>query len=160
MSHTIYLSAGTNLGDRESNLQEAIASLNRYRAVVRKVSSIYETEPVGFRDQPWFLNIAIEAGTELTPLALLDCCQEIEQVHGRVRTFANAPRTIDLDILLYDDLVVSTSRLTLPHPRMAQRKFVLAPLAELAPNVVHPSLKQSIRALLDKCQDRSQVRKY
>ena len=160
MSHTVYLSAGTNLGDRETNLQEAIASLDRHRAIVRRVSSLYETEPVGFSNQSWFLNIAIELIYDLTPLTLLDCCQEIERGQGRVRTFPNAPRTLDLDILLYDDRVVRTSRLTIPHPRMAQRKFVLVPLAELAPDVLHPVLKRSIRALLDICPDPSQVRRY
>jgi 2-amino-4-hydroxy-6-hydroxymethyldihydropteridine diphosphokinase len=160
MSHTVYLSAGTNLGDRDTNLREAISSLNRFRAVVRRVSSIYETEPVGYSNQPWFLNIAIEVDTDLSPLALVDSCQEIEQVHGRERSFANAPRTLDLDILLYDDMVTRTSRLTIPHPRMTERKFVLVPLAELVPEVIHPILKQSIKALLDSCQDRSQVRKY
>ena len=160
MSHTVYLSAGTNLGDREANLQEAIASLNSHGAVVRKVSSIYETEPVGFRSQPWFLNMALELATDLSPLELIDICQEVEQVHGRLRTFANAPRSLDLDILLYDDLVVDTSRLTIPHPRMTQRRFVLVPLAELAPDVLHPILGESISSLLAVCPDTSQVRRY
>ena len=140
MSHTAYLSAGSNVGNREANLQAAIASISR-NAVVRNVSTVYETEPVGFHDQPWFLNIAIELDTTLSPSALMDLCHEIEQAQGRIRTFANAPRMLDLDILLYDDLVVATSQLTIPHPRMAQRKFVLVPLAELAPDVIHPTSK-------------------
>ena len=153
-----YLSAGSNLGERTANLDEAVAQLDRIGSFVRRVSSVYETEPVGFRDQPWFLNIAVEIETVLSPLELLDHCQAIEQDLGRIRTFQDAPRTLDLDILLYDDLALDSPKLTVPHPRMAERRFVLAPLAEIAPEVLHPILRQTIRTLLDACPDRSDVR--
>jgi len=159
MNHIAYLSAGSNLGDRQSNLEQAVAALNARGAVVRKTSSVYETEPVGFRDQPWFLNIAIAIETAFSPIELLDACQKIEQEHGRIRTFANAPRTLDLDILLYEDLTSTTPRLTVPHPRMAERRFVLMPLAEIAPEIVNPVLGQTIKTLLAACKDPSQVRR-
>lgn len=157
-SQKAYISAGSNLGDRNSNLESALKSLAS-GTVVRKVSSYFETEPVGYLNQPWFLNIAVEVETELTPLKLLNLCKTIEESEGRIRTFPNAPRTLDLDILLYGDLVVNDAGLTIPHPRMAERRFVLEPLAQIAPDAIHPVLRKSIRLLLDTCPDTSQVLK-
>ena len=152
-----YLSAGTNMGDRKANLEFAMDSLAK-TAFVSNTSSYYETEPVGFWQQPWFLNQAIELKTTLTPPELLSFCQKIEASRGRIRTFTNAPRILDLDILLYGDLVINQKHLIIPHPRLAERKFVLEPLVQIAPDIIHPVLKKSMRSLLQDCLDPSQVR--
>jgi 2-amino-4-hydroxy-6-hydroxymethyldihydropteridine diphosphokinase len=152
-----FLLAGTNLGNREENLKFALDSLAKGGTIVR-TSPCYETEPVGFSEQPWFINQAIEMETKLTPHALLSLCQGIEAACGRVRTFPNAPRTLDLDILLYGDLVINDDRLVIPHPRLQERRFALEPLARIAPDFVHPVLRKSIRLLLEICPDTSRVR--
>ncbi len=154
---TAYISAGSNIGDRDQNLECALNLLAKGNAV-KKVSAYFETEPVGFRNQPWFLNLAIEIDTPLNPSELLTLCREIEASCGRIRTFPNAPRTLDLDILLFEDLVINEPDLVIPHPRLSERRFVLEPLAQIAPEIVHPVLKKSIRSLLEECQDRSEVR--
>jgi 2-amino-4-hydroxy-6-hydroxymethyldihydropteridine diphosphokinase len=154
-----YISAGSNLGDRIANLSFALESLKRAGSVMR-VSSVFETEPVGFSDQPWFLNLAIELQTALQPRQLLHVCQEIEAARERVRTFANAPRTLDLDILFWGDAVMCEADLIIPHPRLSERRFVLAPLAQIAPDVLHPTLKKSIRSLLEDCTDTAEVRVF
>ncbi len=153
-----FLSAGSNMGDRRSNLEAALQSLGDAGVGIRRVSSYYETEPVGFRGQPWFLNVAMEVETGATPEELLEICLEIESAQGRIRSFRNAPRPLDLDILLFGDLVIESPRLVIPHPRLAERRFVLEPLSQIAPDVLHPLLKKSIRSLLDACQDSSIVR--
>ena len=158
MMQRAFILSGTNLGDRGANLDFARRSLTR-GGTVMNISSCYETEPVGYLDQPWFLNQALELETPLSPSGLLLLCQEIESSCGRVRTFPNAPRTLDMDILLYGDIVVNEKDLVIPHPRMAERRFVLAPLAEIAPEFVHPVLKKSIRSLLEACQDSSKARR-
>jgi 2-amino-4-hydroxy-6-hydroxymethyldihydropteridine diphosphokinase len=152
-----FLLAGSNLGNREDNLNYAANSLATAGTVL-KISSYFETEPVGYLNQPWFFNQAIELETFLTPSELLLCCQRIETCRGRTRTFPNAPRTLDLDILLYGDLSVNREDLIIPHPRLAERKFALAPLAQIAPDIVHPLSKKSIRSLLEACPDLSKVR--
>ncbi|SRR5690606_38135889 len=141
---TVYLGLGTNLGDREANLR---AALRRLREVVRieAVSSVYESEPVGYRAQPDFWNLVVRAGTRLEPLALLEALRGIERALGREPSFRNAPRVMDIDLLLYDDVQLNLPELILPHPRMLERAFVLKPLAELAPDVVHPSTGRTIR---------------
>lgn len=153
----VYLSAGTNMENRKANLKFALDSLAK-TATVSNTSSYYETEPVGFLEQPWFLNQAIELKTMLTPAELLSFCQEIEASRGRIRTFPNAPRILDLDILLYGNLVVNQERLIIPHPRLTERKFVLEPLVQIAPDIVHPVMKKSMRSLLQDCTDPSEVR--
>jgi 2-amino-4-hydroxy-6-hydroxymethyldihydropteridine diphosphokinase len=153
-----YISAGSNLGSREAHLECAVDELAKSGKVGR-VSSFFETEPVGFTDQPWFLNLAIELETRLPPAELLRVCLDIENARGRERSFPNAPRTLDLDILLYGDTVVYKENLVIPHPRLAVRKFVLEPLAQIAPDLMHPTLKQSIRILLENCSDTSRVRR-
>ncbi len=155
-----FLSAGSNLGDRKANLERAFAALRDAGARPRRISSWFETEPMGFREQPWFLNVALEVETSLTPHGLLETCLAIEEAGGRVRTFQNAPRTLDLDILLYGDLVINCPQLVIPHPRLPERRFVLEPLAQLAPDVLHPVLKKTVRSLLESCPDTSAVRIY
>jgi 2-amino-4-hydroxy-6-hydroxymethyldihydropteridine diphosphokinase len=155
-----HLSAGSNQGDRKANLERALASLLEAGVWPKQVSSCFETEPVGFLEQPWFLNIAIEVETRFTPSELLEACLAIESAQGRIRSFQDAPRILDLDILLYGDLVLNDRRLVIPHPRMAERRFVLEPLAQIAPNALHPVLKKSIHSLLESCPDSSMVRLY
>jgi 2-amino-4-hydroxy-6-hydroxymethyldihydropteridine diphosphokinase len=152
-----YISAGSNMGDRRANLEFSLNHLSGAGQVLQ-TSSIFETEPVGFLDQPWFLNQAIELKTMLTPSNLLSFCQSIEALCGRVRTFPNAPRILDLDILLYGDAVIYRKDLIIPHPRLWERRFALESLAQIAPEAVHPVLKKSIRSLLESCPDSSQVR--
>jgi 2-amino-4-hydroxy-6-hydroxymethyldihydropteridine diphosphokinase len=159
-SSTTYLSGGSNLGDRKANLQYAIEDLRTAGMIVRRISSVYETEPVGFLDQPWFLNIALEVETSLAPQELLACCLEIEARQGRVRSFPGAPRTLDLDILLFGNLILDLPSLQIPHPRMAQRRFILHPLAQIAPDVLHPVLGLKIASLLSACLDPSSVKRH
>jgi len=153
-----YISAGSNLGDREANLEFAVHALEK-AGTVRQVSSYFETEPVGYAEQPWFLNLAVELETQLEPTDLLRMCLGIEDSRGRERSFPNAPRTLDLDILLYGDVVLRQQGLIIPHPRLTERKFVLEPLAQIVPDLIHPERRQSIRSLLESCTDRSQVRR-
>ncbi len=157
---TVYLSAGSNLGDRKAYLRRGLEFLSASDVVPSRRSSTFETEPVGYLDQPWFLNLVVEARTDLPPEAVLRACLSAERAEGRTRDFRNAPRTLDLDILLYGDVVLDTPGLTLPHKRLPERRFVLEPLAQLAPELIHPVLKLSIRSLLACCPDRSTVRPY
>ena len=150
MTHTAYLALGSNLGDREAKLaavREHLARLPDTR--VAAVSAIHETAPVGGPPgQGNYLNAAVKLETGLPPVELLHRCLQIERQLGRIRTVPNAPRTIDIDILLYDDLILNTPGLTLPHPRMHERRFVLEPLGEIAPQVIHPASGLSVAALL------------
>ena len=146
---TIYLSLGSNIGDRQANLHAAIERLSAPRLSVLRVSPIYETEPVDYTDQRWFLNLVVEAETALFPMQLLARTGKIERDLGRVRTVPKGPRTIDIDILLYGNAVVHSAMLEIPHPRMAQRRFVLAPLADLAPDLRHPVTHLAVRQMLD-----------
>ena len=145
---TVYLSLGSNLGDREEHLRQAIERLDRAGARVVRRSSIYETEPRDLRDQPWFLNLVVESETALFPLQLLSAIQKIERELGRQRITPKGPRTIDIDILLYGNFTIRTNVLEVPHPRLSQRRFVLEPLAELAPSLRHPVSHKTIRDLL------------
>jgi 2-amino-4-hydroxy-6-hydroxymethyldihydropteridine diphosphokinase len=157
---TVYLSQGSNLGDREQNLRAAIADLPAAGVRVEQVSSLYETEPVDYREQPWFLNCVVKGETEVEAAELLKRLRGIETKMGSKKEFAKGPRLLDIDILLYGDETIGTPELQVPHPRMLQRKFVLAPLAELAPTLKHPSWNRNVTALLAATLDRSEVRKF
>jgi 2-amino-4-hydroxy-6-hydroxymethyldihydropteridine diphosphokinase len=146
---TVYLSLGSNIGDRQAKLQAAVDQLSSCDLRVLRVSPIYETEPLELTAQRWFLNLVVEAETSLFPMQLLARVGRIERELGRVRITPNGPRTIDIDILLYGRSVVHTARLEIPHPRMAQRRFVLAPLADLNSELRHPVTRKTVKEMLD-----------
>ena len=147
------------MGDRADNIARAIRALGQHEVRVRRQSWLYETEPVEVLAQPWFLNAAVEAETDLEPADLMGVLLEIERALGRERRVRKGPRVIDLDILLYGLKVVHTPEVEIPHPRMAERKFVLAPLAEIAPEARHPVSGKSMAELLEITADRSEVRR-
>lgn len=148
MAKTVYLGLGSNIGDRERMLEAALAALEAAGVRIRRVSPVYETEPQDLREQAWFLNLVAEAETDLFPLQLLQTIGKIERQLGRKRTVAKGPRSIDIDILLYGNFIIDTPQLTVPHPRLAERRFVLAPLADLAPDLRHPVSRRSVREML------------
>jgi 2-amino-4-hydroxy-6-hydroxymethyldihydropteridine diphosphokinase len=144
----VYLGLGSNVGDSEALLQSALAKLNGPGLKLRRVSSLYETEPIGLREQRWFLNLVAEFETDLFPKQLLHRIQKIENELGRKRTVRNGPRTIDVDILLYGNFVVSTAELEIPHPRYRERRFALGPLAELNPGLRDPVTGKTVSDML------------
>src|SRR6266404_4903834 len=156
---TVYLSLGSNVGEREANLRAAIGALGDADVLVTRVSSFYETEPVDFLEQAWFLNCAVEGETELPALELLLDLRGIELQMGSKKLVAKEPRLIDMDILLYGAETIDTPELQVPHPRMHLRRFVLVPLAEIAPSLQHPSWVKTASELAAGTTDRSDVRK-
>ena len=153
----VYLSLGSNLGDRAANLRAAIAALPSANFHVCKVSSFYETEPVDYLGQPWFLNCVVEGIIDSQPIELLHALRAIESQLGSKKAFAKGPRLLDIDILLFGDQSLDAPELQIPHPRMLQRKFVLAPLAEIAPQLRHPSWPATASDLLASSTDPSVV---
>ncbi len=155
----IYLSLGSNIGHREANLERALRLLGE-EVKIHRISSIYETAPVGYADQPSFLNMVCEGETLLDPWELLAFVKGIERRMGRTPNFRNGPRVIDVDILFYDDRRIASEHLTIPHPRLSERRFVLEPLAEIAPELPHPESGKSVSELLSMLTDSQDVRKW
>jgi 2-amino-4-hydroxy-6-hydroxymethyldihydropteridine diphosphokinase len=156
-----FLGIGTNLGDREVNLQEVLVRIEESIGEILAVSSVYETEPWGFESKDWFLNMILFIRTDLKPSGLLGRLLIIEALMGRVRDEKDyKSRIIDIDILLYENETISEPGLTIPHPRLHKRRFVLVPLCEINPDGIHPVLKKSFASLLSECQDKSKVVLY
>jgi 2-amino-4-hydroxy-6-hydroxymethyldihydropteridine diphosphokinase len=147
---TVYLSLGSNMGEREDRLSQALTALEREGVTIMARSSMYETEPQDIANQPWFLNMAVECRTRALPLQLLHLLLSIEREIGRVRhaNLQRGPRPIDIDLLLFGNAVIEMPQLTVPHPRMLQRRFVLEPLLEIAPNLRHPVTREPLRTYL------------
>jgi 2-amino-4-hydroxy-6-hydroxymethyldihydropteridine diphosphokinase len=143
-----YLGLGSNIGDREANIRQALDQLQTDDLRLLRLSNRYETEPIGFHDQPWFLNQVAEFETELSPLQMLQRIQAVEKTLGRKREIVNGPRTIDIDILLFGDVVMKTAELAIPHPRYRERRFVLEPLLELNPALKDPETGQPLSVML------------
>jgi 2-amino-4-hydroxy-6-hydroxymethyldihydropteridine diphosphokinase len=143
-----YLSLGSNLGDRAANLRAALRHLESYKLRIVRLSALLETKALDLADQPDFLNVAVEIDTELFPLQLLRLIARIENAMGRQRRVPKGPRVIDIDILLYGNFVVHTPKLAIPHPRMTERRFVMEPMVELAPDLRHPVSKKTMREIL------------
>jgi len=158
MDGLILLSLGSNVGERQAHLKEAIARLSKVGRILA-VSSFYETEPVEYADQPWFLNCAVALETRLAPTGVMKEALEVERGMGRERTLDKGPRIIDIDILLAGTTVLESPVLTVPHPAMHQRRFVLEPLAEIAPNASHPILQKTVLELLAELPEGQLVRR-
>jgi 2-amino-4-hydroxy-6-hydroxymethyldihydropteridine diphosphokinase len=153
----VFLSLGSNLGDRSENIRKALDELATSGLDVRRVSSFYRTEPVEYLHQPWFVNCVAEVATELLPMQLLDTVQRLERSLGRRRGIKKGPRKIDIDILLYENVIVRSARLNIPHVSMAERRFVLVPLRELEAGLRHPITERTIVEMLNETSDTSQV---
>ena len=156
----VYLALGSNLGDRRGYLESAVYSLSRHGVDVRRSASVYLTEPHFLPNQPWFLNTVLEASTSLNPEQLLEACLNVEEEHFRTRTNIKESRTLDIDILFYGDMILRRSGLIIPHPSFASRRFVLEPLAEIAPDFIDPVSGKAVRELLREAGDSTEVRYF
>jgi 2-amino-4-hydroxy-6-hydroxymethyldihydropteridine diphosphokinase len=152
-----FIGLGSNLDEPEVQIERALQYLDEYAVRIEEVSSLYRTEPVDAPPQPWFMNGVARVSSRLKPLALLNVCRQIESLQGRERTTPHGPRTIDLDLLLVGDTLMDRPELTLPHPKLHLRRFVLVPLEEIAPDLVHPKLGSTVKELLERCPDTSAV---
>ena len=158
--HSVYIGFGSNIGDRLTHIQNAIHALSKTEGItLEKISSVYKTDPVGYEAQAQFLNGVAAIQTHLPPLSLLHTLKNIETAIGRQHRIHWGPREIDLDILIYGDLCLQTEKLVIPHPEMHRRRFVLAPLAEIAPDIVHPVFQETVQTLLEHLEDDKSVLK-
>jgi len=159
MNSVVFIGLGSNMGDREKNLREALEKIGRF-IIIDILSSVYETEPVDVEDQGWFLNMVLKGTTGLSPVRLLEKLQETEKLVGRKATFSKGPRIIDLDILFYDHIVLESANLEIPHPEIKNRGFVLTPLHEIAPDFIHPVWNKDISFLMNNLNQKKQVRTW
>ena len=155
----VYLGLGSNLGNKFANIKEAVRQIKK-KIKIKKISPVYKTEPVGYKNQDWFLNCVVEAETEKNPFQLLEFLKSIEKKLKRKKTIKNGPRTIDIDILFYSNKIIKTTNLQIPHPRMHKRLFVLEPFTKISQDFFHPKLKITIKKLKEKIEDKSRVKVY
>ena len=157
-----YISVGSNLGDKLENCRRGVRSLTDHNTKIKNQSPIYQTEPVDYTDQDWFINYVVKIETDLDPFQLLDRIQAIQHAAGRIHDEIRfGPRILDLDIIFYDEVVINSSRLIIPHPRMHERRFVLKPLCDIDPTFVHPVLKQDLQSILSTLDKNEQrIRRY
>lgn len=155
----VYIGLGSNLGNKLSNIKKAISYIKKYLEITR-ISPVYKTEPVGYKNQDWFLNCVLEAETDIKPLDLLNFFKSIEKKLKRVKKIKYGPRTIDIDILLYGDKIINLKNLIIPHPRMYKRLFVLEPLGKINQNLIHPTIKKTIKNLKNNLKNKKGVELY